>query len=477
METLDEKHARMRRIFRGEETYGDGTPAEQAQRFRLAEIYDEAVEVARRNSRDVACPSVDLLISLSGFSPETTLLAFALTRPSKLLIISSANTKATINAIWRKLEGQIDFADIRHVSCDPVDPTSIYEIVRKEVGALLAGDQPLRAIIDITGGKKVMSAGAALAASQLDLPMCYIDSTFDPEIRQALPGSEKLCVLPNPTALFGDKDMTAAMAMFRNGAYTGAHRRFEELSGSVSEPVRVRFLRDLAALYEAWCDLNVDGLPEHIARVRDHLRTNRAGVDTKLVQRITAQLEFAESLAERAGPAMLLNFFLLGEHYRDLGRYDFAALLYYRSIEKAFEEQLSSRFGLNLESPDYSALGDPADLEKRFAEFSDKVYGTSAPALPRKIALMDAMILLNLLNDSMLSSLKWNKITAVQSLRGVVDTRNRSVLAHGTESVSYSQTMELRGRALALLRAFWTEHSPGQNIGHRVEALRFVGEV
>ncbi|MFD0591991.1 hypothetical protein ACFQZ4_04970 [Catellatospora coxensis] len=64
-----------------------------------------------------------------------------------------------------------------------------------------------------------MSAGAALAAAQLDLAMCYIDSDFDPEMRQALPGSERLCVLPNPTALFGDKDMAAAMAMFRAGLY------------------------------------------------------------------------------------------------------------------------------------------------------------------------------------------------------------------------------------------------------------------
>ncbi|MEW2386022.1 hypothetical protein AB0873_28570 [Micromonospora sp. NPDC047707] len=477
MTTLDEKHARMRRIFRGEETYGEGTFAEQAQRFRLAEIYDEAVEVARDNSRDVECPPVDLLISLSGFSPETTLLAFALTRPAKLLIISSASTEATINAIWQKLAGKIAFADIRHVSCDPVDPTSIYEIVRKEVSSLLSGDRPLRAIIDITGGKKVMSAGAALAASQLDLPMCYIDSTFDPEIRQALPGSEKLCVLPNPTALFGDKDMTAAMAMFRSGAYTGARQRFEELSGSVSEPVRVRFLRDLAALYEAWCDLNVDGLPEHIGRVREHLRGNRPGLDAAVAQRIGKQLEFAESLARRAGPEMLLNFFLLGNHYQDLGRYDFAALLYYRSIEKAFEERLSDTFGLDLENPDYSKLGDPIDLANRYATFTGTLYGTPTPALPRKVALMDAMILLYLMDDTTLSALKWNKLAAVQSMRGVVDARNRSVLAHGTESVSHAQSTDLRGRALALLRAFWSEHSPGQNIGQHIEALQFIREV
>ncbi|WP_067502168.1 hypothetical protein [Actinoplanes sp. TFC3] len=467
----------MRRIFRGEEEYGEGTAAEQAQSFRLAEIYDEAVEVARANSTDVERPAVDLLISLSGFSPETTLLAFALTRPARILIITSEGTKKTIDAIWEKLAGKIKFSEIRHVTCDPVDPTSIYDIVLKEVRSLLAAGRPPRVIIDITGGKKAMSAGAALAASQLDLPMCYIDSTFDPEIRQALPGSERLCVLPNPTALFGDKDLTAAMAMFGSGVYSGAHALFEKLSDSIAEPTRVRFLRDFAALYEAWCNLDVDGLPDLIVRVRDHLRENRMALAVPVARRITNQLEFAEALAGRDGPTMLLNFFLLGEHYRAQGRHDFAALLYYRSIEKAFEERLSSEFGLDPVEPDYAKLGDVDDLAARYAVLTTEVYGEPTHTLPRKIALMDAMLLLYLKDDAVLKRIGWTTLSAINSMRGVVDTRNRSVLAHGTASVSMDQSVQLSGRARALMRCFWQIHAPDQNITERIETLRFVSEI
>ncbi|WP_199517284.1 hypothetical protein [Nucisporomicrobium flavum] len=467
----------MRRIFRGEEEYGEGTAAEQAQAFRLAEIYDEAVEVARANSTDVERPAVDLLISLSGFSPETTLLAFALTRPARILIITSEGTQKTIDAIWEKLAGKIKFSEVRHVTCDPVDPTSIYDIVLREVRSLLAAGRPPRVIIDITGGKKAMSAGAALAASQLDLPMCYIDSTFDPEIRQALPGSERLCVLPNPTALFGDKDLTAAMAMFGSGVYSGAHALFEKLSDSIAEPTRVRFLRDLAALYEAWCNLDVDGLPDLIVRVRDHLRENRMALAVPIARRITNQLEFAEALAGRDGPTMLLNFFLLGEHYRAQGRHDFAALLYYRSIEKAFEERLSSEFGLDPVDPDYAKLGDVDDLEARYAALTTEVYGAPTHTLPRKIALMDAMLLLYLKDDAVLKRISWTTPSAISNMRGVVDTRNRSVLAHGTASVSMDQSAQLSGRARALMHHFWQVHEPKQNITERIETLRFVSEI
>jgi hypothetical protein len=87
-----------------------------------------------------------------------------------------------------KLGGRLPLSQFEPRYCDPVDPLEIYEIVKKAVLPRQPDERPRKAIIDITGGKKVMSAGAALAASQLDLQMCYIDSDFDPEMRQARPG-------------------------------------------------------------------------------------------------------------------------------------------------------------------------------------------------------------------------------------------------------------------------------------------------
>jgi len=179
--TLEQKHDRMRRIFRGELTYGEGTAAEQARRFWLDEMYSDVVEAAKENSASVERPAVDLLVSLSGFSPETTLLAYELLQPKRLLVISSENTRQKINIIYEKLHGKLSPADIEPRYVDPVDPVEIYDLVKRAIYVKELDGGPLTAILDITGGKKVMSAGAALAASQLDLPMCYINSDFDPE--------------------------------------------------------------------------------------------------------------------------------------------------------------------------------------------------------------------------------------------------------------------------------------------------------
>jgi CRISPR-associated protein (TIGR02710 family) len=477
--TLAQKRDRMRRIFRGQEIYADGSAAEQANQFRLAEMYPDVIDAAQRNSAGVERPAVDLLVSLSGFSPETTLLAFELLRPPRLLVISSENTRPKVDIIHEKLSGRLAFSQFEHRYCDPVDPVEIYEIVKKAVRPRQTGEQPLKAIIDITGGKKVMSAGAALAASQLDLKMCYIDSDFDPEMRQAIPGTERLCILPNPTELFGDKDMDAALGMFQSGVYSGAKVRFGELSESMSEPARARFLGDLAGLYQAWCDLDAVNLPDRADQVRRRLADPRSGVRPETARRLAEQLDFVEALVAKDGSALLLNFFLLGEHYMGLDRYDFAALLFYRTIEKSFSERLRRHYGgFDMDRPDYALLGSESDIAERYDAAARKVFGGDRQvALPWKVALVEAVILLHVTGDRMLPVATINGLGGIGHLRKLVDSRNKSVLAHGAQSVTKKQCDELRTRALLNLRAYWRLHESNQDVSDRIETLRFVAEV
>ncbi len=120
---------------------------------------------------------------------------------------------------------------------------------------------------------------------------------------------------------------------------------------------------------------------------------------------------------------------------------------------------------------------DEEDLTDRYAALTNEVYGAPTHTLPGKIALMDAMLLLCLKNDAVLTRIGWTTPSAISSMRGVVDTRNRSVLAHGTASVSMDQIVQLSGRARALMRFFWQVHAPDQNVTERIETLRFVSEI
>src|SRR5690242_2993488 len=147
MPGLEQKREYMRRIFRGEVTYGEGSSTEQASRYRIEEMYDDIVAAALANPSDKVS-GVDMLVSLSGFSPETTLLAFELVRPKRLTIISSENVSDKVDVIMEKLRGRLRLSQIRFEPCDPADPLGIYEIVKKAVRHQ-SGAGAVSAIIDI----------------------------------------------------------------------------------------------------------------------------------------------------------------------------------------------------------------------------------------------------------------------------------------------------------------------------------------
>lgn len=481
MTSLPEMNARLRRIFRGQEQFGDGPPAQQARRFRLEEMLQATVEQAKRNSADVPREPIDLLVSLSGFSPETTILAFELLRPQRLMIIASEEARASVDIIQQALQLPLSRLDVRYA--DPIDPLKIYQFI-KEAARPVPDAAEVKAVIDITGGKKVMSASAALAAAQLDLALCYINSTFDAEMRLSIPGTERLVIVPNPTALFGDREMEAALVAFRHGAYAAAQARFAEIAETAYEPARARFLRDLASVYESWCDLNLEALESRVEVMRDRLSDPANRVPPTVARRVSEQLIFLGTLTgaprgERESPSFLLNFYLLGRHYLRLGRYDFAALLYYRTIESCFAQRLARVApGFRTAAPDYRLLGkDQDELLAKYRSATGAVHETEAAALPAPVGLMDAALLLFVLGDPMLRTLDLTTDKSLRRFKGRLLARNKSVLAHGTETIDEALSDELGSLATRSVRAFWALEFGGEDVDKRIAALEFVVEL
>jgi hypothetical protein len=150
-----------------------------------------------------------------------------------------------------------------------------------------------------------MSATAALAAWQLDLGLCYIDGDYDVELGQAVPGSDRLLLLDNPTSLFGEQEMKAAEHAFDGGAFDAARRRFEELATRLAQPGRARFMAALSALYQAWCDIDWKALPAAVDRVKDTLRPIQRTLPEGTVAAVYAQLKYLDTLACRDRRALL----------------------------------------------------------------------------------------------------------------------------------------------------------------------------
>jgi CRISPR-associated protein (TIGR02710 family) len=472
----------MRRILQGHETYGEGTPSEQATAFKLAEMLPAIVDHARRNSQVREWPSVDLLVSLSGFSPATTVLAYELLKPRALFILSSEGTDRSIDVIHQYVvqPGRLAPRQFGHKVCDGTDPYEIYRRVKEELEPARPGVERPSAMIDITGGKKVMSAAAGLAAWRLDLRLCYLDGDYDPDLQQPRPGSERLLILENPTTLFGDDEMGAALQTFRSGTYAEAQARFGQLADSISEPRRARFLRDLAGVYQAFSDFDLENLPPRIGRARRSLADVGFGVDQLTAERIRQQFAHLEDLAGRGDLLRFLpSFFVLGQHYHELRRLDFAALLYYRTAEGCFQQRLALGYsGFDCGDADYARLPVPEDeLRVRVNQVYQRLHRATVTALPTKLGFFDAAVVLHALDDEMLRRISITDERGLSHLSELSEARNKSLLAHGDRRVTDGQVTRLAGEVRAILRALWRLHQPSEDIDQLCDTLRFVRDL
>ena len=156
--------------------------------------------VVRHHQQDeVPRPRIELLVSLMGLSPETTAIATAFLKPTRLEIVASHHSLRYCDQCIEFLAAN---ALIRPemISVRRVDPTDHDELFKALCDALATTTESR--LVDVTGGKKVMSAVAGYAAWINGVPICYLESgAYNEQMRRPEPGSETLVILDPPVHL------------------------------------------------------------------------------------------------------------------------------------------------------------------------------------------------------------------------------------------------------------------------------------
>ena len=474
MDSFAEKLERYRRIVKGEEVYGEGE-GDPGTAFILRVMLNDLVEIVR-SRLDADVQGIPLLISMSGLSPLTTILAYEIFKPRRLLVIYSAKGVGAVDEIGDHVVGvgRLKHSEFSHESVDPTDPKAVYQIIKEYLSR--SGPDGARVILNITGGKKVMSAAAALAAWQLDLELCYLDGEQDPETNQVVPGSQQLLLLENPINIFGDQELARAAELFHAGAYDDARGRYADLSERLASPGLARLWCAISALYRAWCALDLKALPNLIAATEKALAHPGHRVSAEVSSQMTAQLAYLGRLcgAEPERPALFLSFYLLGDHYARLGRHDFATLFFYRTIEGCLTWRLEQRFGgFRCADPNYALLG-ADDLDSKYQALSKGLPDKAEAMLPEKVSLIAAAKLLIVVDDELAAMMGLKGKGKLSSLVGLTISRNVSVLAHGYSVVDPAQCRKIGERALDTLVAFWGLHGGETNLENLRTQLRFV---
>lgn len=389
-------------------------------------------------------PAEVSLVATLGLSPEPLAYSFALIRPRRLLVLCSEKSKAGWD--WARAvvppEVLIACREMRPVILrDPNDPVELYAQVREWVAG--AGE---KVVADVTGGTKAMSGSLALAAQHLGMQVIYWESETKHGLygRHPVPGSERLRLLPDPVAEFGDRMAGLAQALAEEGDYEGAADALDRAARrAIGRPAAVLGVwARIARAYASWDRLDVAQARESLAKAVRNLpgivRTVPESASVaKWRPRLERQLAALEALergfaATRGGDRLsalqdrefvtALSGFFLHAARRRLRRREpeTAALLAYRLMELAVQAGLA-RHGLDSAAPDYDVLA----AEKRAR--IQRALGRGGEALPAPLALSDGATAVTALEDVDLP---------LQEVRRRARARNESLYAHGFQPVS-----------------------------------------
>lgn len=136
---------------------------------------------------------VDTLFSVLGMTPAPIVITQRLLHPKNHVIFYDKNIKVKDDPILAHLSSRPTYVMLEDDSFG-----SIYETMKEMLIVSEGGNM----VLDITGGKKSMTAAASIFAKDFDFSIVYVDmsapGSYIPAIHQTRPGTEKLNLVYSP---------------------------------------------------------------------------------------------------------------------------------------------------------------------------------------------------------------------------------------------------------------------------------------
>lgn len=323
-------------------------------------------------------PRFKALISVLGLSWQPLALMAAWAKPESILLIGTTdslgnkvNGEPVLNVISR-LSGVPIHCFIPHRIDDP-EELAIYRAVRSFVQEHDLA--PHEIAVDPTGGKKSMSASAALAGYLAGAWIVYVDyAEYTVERRIPVAGTEYPRLLQNPLQVFGEIEFDRVKNAYRRGNYEEAYHLAEILAARLYEPREAEALALLAKAYGAWHHFLFKQAADEMDRLAEHLdrfvQFGRWPWCRDIMYKVQVQRHVIRELSELTARVceqempktveeafpLVLNHLAAAERSLDNGHVGAAVLLVYATLERYVDLCLWVHYGLDDEDPDYAKL-------------------------------------------------------------------------------------------------------------------------
>lgn len=316
-----------------------------------------------------------------------------------------------------------------------LDATEVYKRIKKRL-EIFRGK---KIAVDLTRGKRVMSAGAAIVGDFFGCDLLYIDEDWIDEIKRGVPGTESLIHVKNPLQIFGDLEQRYAIELFNKHEYVAAKKLFVELCNKISEPHECKVKSLISEGYAFWDALNYERAVKKLDHAFDKIKEyGIIGIDSDQLNSNLESLKILRNVRkiklmdvlknEDSVIRLLIDIYCNAFRRAEQNRIEDAVLRLYRTIELVSQHRLA-KLGINTSSPDYNNLKHKS--EEKYKEITRQLYGKEE-SFPSQISLMDGHIILFSNEDDI-----WKKgrIKDLEELLKCIKFRDHSIVAHGTELV------------------------------------------
>lgn len=387
-------------------------------------------------------PRPRALVSVLGLAWQPVALMAAWCKPERMLVLG---TEESLGLKVNDEEVLPLIARIAGISREVIQPmrvgdpgeTDIYAAVRHFLRT--SGVPPREIFVDPTGGKKSMSAAAALAGFLAGAPLVYVDyAEYHGPHRIPVAGTEYPRLLTNPLEILGELELRDIFAALARSDFQEAERMAGRLAQRLYAPREAECLAALAKGYGAWDAFKFTDARRYLSRAREMLEQfadqGRWAWAASVRETLEGNLRVLEALQDTKerpdrvedGVPLIAWYLSKAERMLQAERWSLALLLIYAAIERLVGLCLWVDFRLDVDRPDYSRLRDGLDLG-RFHEVGKKLFGERYEPRdpPAQIALMNGLQLLATLAPGRLGGddLRW-----LQDLAGA---RNRCEFEHG----------------------------------------------
>lgn len=405
----------------------------QAFEFYIDNLHhDNQQRFDKQSIADGIKTNYDYLIITAGLIKHYYILLIDYIKPKNIIWISSDHfEKDYLPEILNNLTHKNFNQEVFSMPYDKITITSTYRFLKSITDKL----ENKNVLLEITAGKNIMSAGAGIMGCFKGFDICYIDVTWNSDLKTGQICSEKLVEIRNPLLVFGDYTAGYADALFNQGLYKSASALYQSLSKQVEDPRLFIVKNYMSDAYYAWDNFNY---PLAKTLLEKALNTSKQYNFNQFTSVLKNNLDTLKILKDFSGIGthnidiiadptkityLLLDIYMSATKKLQTGLYDESILLFYRIIELISQHRLAT-YNISTSKLSKEIIN---KYNEKYSNLSMQVFGVKQ-SLQSELGVKNGHLLLFCLDDMLWQNQDLNNL---KKLFDILKTRDHSFFAHG----------------------------------------------